>query len=147
MKIRYAHQRRKNDCGAVVIINAAKWSGAKISYIKEYQTLCELLGIENDCGTTFEDVKELIEWSSFPFKISRIRRNITNNLLDRHLNKGGAAIFFDDWLGHVFLVAEFTKKKYVLINFYNHVTISKFTIKEFDKILRHHNRVILISKV
>ncbi len=131
-KVRYSKQLLKYDCGSCVLINAVKWCGFKTSYRKEYRALCDILGIDSDGGTFPDAMRELIEFSNFPFKISRISNSPTLAMIKKHLAKDGSVMLF--YNNHVSLVVRIRYNRLTLINHGCNATISNVSFKRLEKL-------------
>lgn len=143
-RIRYSKQRRKYDCAAVVFVNAIKFYGGKVSYCREYQSLCDILGVERDMGCEGFDLKELIELSDVPYKIKEIKENPKIKHLKNHLTTGNAVIFI--YNEHVSLITHFANKTFTLINHFSGVTISKLDNTQVKEILKGPTWAFLLEK-
>lgn len=59
--MRYCVQRNEFSCGPILIINALKWAGEKITYRKDYKELCELLKCSREIGTKSSYITRYIQ--------------------------------------------------------------------------------------
>lgn len=143
-KIKYHNQLRNFSCGCTAIINAAIWAGARMNHRKECKILCELLGVDKEGGTYPDMMKDAINFSSLPYKISKTRNNPTITMIRKHVNKGGAVMLF--YAGHVSLVTEVSKTHLSLINHNRYVILTKLTDKKLREWLKHEPKAFFLVK-
>lgn len=130
--VRYIKQKNDYSCSAVVLMNARKWQGEKISYAKHYPEYRKKLLLTPEL--TEEDY--WTRWLMLIQEISRIGGDAcirpTVKRVERMLTKGYAVMVYEDCdekeYAHIYIIVKQTEKSFYCVNFdyeYAHKWVKK----------------------
>lgn len=129
--IRFAKQRNTYSCGPVAIINALKWAGRNITYIKHFKKIKKLCYTTSEYGTTPDGITNALEHYKKYISFER-KELITLREIDQHLSEGGALIL-EYWFkecgnnydGHYSFIFRMNEKDFIAVNNMNEITVKK----------------------
>lgn len=113
-----------------------------MSYRKEYKNLCDILGVDSDGGTFPDMMKELIDFTPLPYRVSKTRNNPKIVDIKRHVNSGNCIMLF--YCGHVSLVIQATKRDVTVVNHSTTKPVVKLTNKQLRMFLKHDPKAFFL---
>lgn len=136
---RYCAQRSRSDCGPIVLINALKWAGVRVTlrdHLPYFNQVCRPEGM----GTSLARFKQVLGEVKPGRFTSRYRDEPSLSETEAHLKSGGAVILFYDVGPHfhftLIIGRQGKGRTFLVVNGVPGKTVSRITRKTLKLWLR-----------